>query len=91
MIRSLLRLPRLNIKAILSVLSEKIKEDAEADIFRNYMASCARIITENTAAVCNGSFITAQYQDIIHNRLTDSRTAEDIISEVVSGAGLEVI
>ena len=91
MIRSLLRLPRLSIRAILSVLADKIKEDAETDIFRNYIASCARVITENTAAVCNGSFITAQYKDIIHHKAADLRTAEDIVNEVVSGAGLEVI
>ena len=59
--------------------------------YRNYIASCARVITENTAAVCHGSFIKMNYSDIINPPKKVEQSADDIISDVIKNAGLEVI
>ena len=81
----------MNAHAVIAVLPEKVREDVEMAAFRNYIASCVRVITENTAAVCNGSFVKVNYSDIINPRKVVKKDAEDIISEVIENAGLEVI
>lgn len=69
MIRSLLSYPcKLGVKAIISTLRNKIKDDIEAEVYREYMARCARMITENTAYFGSGRYMTIDYRDIIEKK-----------------------
>lgn len=45
-----------------------------------YYAECLRIITENTAKLCEGSFISAKLVDILNLKPQETRTADDIIN-----------
>ena len=64
-IRSLLKYPSISARAIINTLPERIIEDSKNELYRDYVAKCLRIVTENTAKSCNGSFITADFCDII--------------------------
>ena len=58
----------MGIKAILATLPCKIKADVEQEVWREYMARCARLCTENTAGLSQGSYISVEYGDIIRNK-----------------------
>ena len=55
-------------KAIIATLPYKIKEDAEQAIWRDYMAKCARLCTENLAMLSHGPYMVVEYGDIIHKK-----------------------
>lgn len=42
------------------------KKEQEDKIYRMYLAKCFRLITENTAKLCNGSYISVEFEDIIN-------------------------
>ena len=44
----------------------KIKADAENELYRKYMARCVRLLTENSAGMVQGKFISAEYEDLIN-------------------------
>ena len=50
----------------MSTLPYKIKADLENELYRKYMARCVRILTENTAAMVQGQYIKAEYEDLIN-------------------------
>jgi hypothetical protein len=78
-------------KAINATIGYKIKQDVEEEVHREYIAKCARIITENTAKFSSGSYIGIEYSEIIHPKPKDNRTAEEIVADVIEKAGIEVI
>lgn len=90
-IRSLLTFPRMSLRAIIAMLPYKIKADTEDELFRIYMARCARMITENTAKLSGGGYLKVDYEDIIDPKPQDKRTAEEIVADVIAKAGIEVI
>ena len=59
--------------------------------YRIYVADCLRIISENTAKVGGGSYITAKFADIINPKPADNRTGEEIAADIIKQAGIEVI
>ena len=59
--------------------------------YRIYVTDCLRIITENTAKMGGGSYITAKFADIINPKPTDNRTGEEIAADIIKRAGIEVI
>lgn len=59
--------------------------------YRIYVSDCLRIISENTAKMCGGSYITAKLADIINPKLVDDRTGEEIAADIIKRAGIEVI
>ena len=59
--------------------------------YRIYVADCLRIISENTAKMCGGAYITAKFADIINPKPADNRTGEEIASDIIKRAGIEVI
>ena len=59
--------------------------------YRIYVTDCLRIISENTAKVGGGSYITAKFSDIINPKPVDNRTGEEIASDIIKRAGIEVI
>lgn len=64
-IRAVADLPRLSGRALSAALPIKIKENAEKQVFINYIAENLRIIAENTANFAGGKFFKTTYQDII--------------------------
>ena len=60
----------------------KIKSDAETDLWRKYTARCMRMITENTAGMVNGKFISVEYEDIINPKPEEKRSADEIIGNI---------
>lgn len=66
-------------------------EQYEAERYRAYLYECIRIIGENTAGlVKEGRYIPTAYDEVIHPKPQDNRTAEEIVADVVKKAGLEV-
>lgn len=49
------------------------------------------MISENTAKFAGGSFMSASLSDILHPKLKDTRTGDEIVADIVQGAGLKVI
>ena len=68
-------------------LFQKEQEDKAIKI---YYAECLRIITENTAKMGGGSYITAKLADIINPKPTDNRTGAEITAEIIQRCGLVV-
>ena len=69
-------------------LFQKEQEDKAVKI---YYAECIRVITENTAKMGGGSYITAKLSDIINPKPVEKRTGEEIASDIIKRAGIEVI
>ena len=59
--------------------------------YRIYVADCLRIISENTAKIGGGSYITAKFADIINQKPVDNRTGEEIAADIIKRSGIEVI
>ena len=59
--------------------------------YRIYITDCLRIISENTAKMGGGSYITAKFPDIINPKPVDNRTGEEIAADIIKMAGIEVI
>lgn len=59
--------------------------------YRIYVTDCLRIISENTAKIGGGSYITAKFEDIINQKPVDNRTGEEIAADIIKRAGIEVI
>ena len=59
--------------------------------YRIYVTDCLRIISENTAKMSGGSYITAKFADIINPKPVDNRTGEEIAADIIKWAGIEVI
>ena len=60
-------------------------------VYRIYVTDCLRIISENTAKMGGGSYITAKFVDIINPKPVDNRTGEEIAVDIIKRAGIEVI
>ena len=58
--------------------------------YRIYVSDCLRIISENTAKIGGGSYITAKFSDIINPKHVDNRTGEEIAADIIKRAGIEV-
>lgn len=69
-------------------LFQREQEDKAVKI---YYAECLRVITENTAKMGGGSYITAKLSNIINPKPADDRTGEEIAAEIIRQAGIEVI
>ena len=59
--------------------------------YRIYVSDCLRIISENTAKMAGGSYITAKFADIINPKPVDNRTGEEIAADIIKRTGIEVI
>ena len=59
--------------------------------YRIYVCDCLRIITENTAKIGGGSYITVKLDDILNPKPVDNRTGEELAADIIKRAGIEVI
>lgn len=67
------------------------QKEQEDKAVKNYYAECLRIITENTAKIGGGSYITAKFSDIINPKPVDNRSGEEIAADIIKRAGIKVI
>jgi hypothetical protein len=58
------------------------KKEQKEKAIKMYYAECLRIITENTAKLCEGSFINVKLVDILNPKPQETRTADDIINGI---------
>nr|DAQ57884.1 MAG TPA: hypothetical protein [Caudoviricetes sp.] len=49
------------------------------------------MITENTAVHAGQSYLSISYTDIIHPKPKETRSAEDIVADVMKKAGLKLV
>ena len=56
----------MNGKSIISTLPYRIKADIEKELYYQYTARCLRIITENTAILSQGQYITVELDEILN-------------------------
>lgn len=56
----------MNAKAIISTLPYRINADIEKELYYQYTARCLRIITENTAMLSQGQYITVELDEILN-------------------------
>ena len=69
-------------------LFQKEQEDKAVKI---YYAECLRIITENTAKIGGGAYITVKLADILNPKQVENITGEEIAADIIKRAGIEVI
>lgn len=86
---SLLSLPRLNGKALMAVLPVAIKRNSERELYNDYVSECLRMITESTAKFAGGKYISKPFAEILQPQ--ETKTAEEIVLDVIACAGLKVI
>lgn len=56
----------MNGKTIISTLPYVLKADIEKEMYNQYIAKCLRIITENTAVLSQGQYITVELDEILN-------------------------
>ena len=66
------------------------QKEQEDKVVKIYYAECLRIITENTAKMCGGSYMKAKLDDIINPKPVEKRTGEEIAADIIKHAGIEV-
>ena len=59
--------------------------------YRQYTADCLHTISVNAARLAKGEAVSLKYSEYLHPKPADRRTAEQIVADVIAGAGLEVI
>ena len=87
----------MNSRSIINTLIYQIRFQARQEIKDYYFAECLRVVAENTAHLVNlqsygevqGSIISKSLSDMF--KPADTRTAEDIINEVIEKGGLKVV
>ena len=67
------------------------QKEQEEKAVKIYYAECLRVMTENTAKMSGGSYITAKLSDIINPKPVENRTGEEIAADIIKRAGIEVI
>lgn len=67
------------------------QKEQEDKAVKFYLAECLRVITENTAKISGGSYITAKLSDIVNPKPVDNRTGEEIAADIIKQAGIEVV
>ena len=73
------------------MLFAKLQKDSEWEILWNYIANGLKMLTENTAKMVCGSYLSVSYTDIIHPKPKDERTGDEIVADVIMGAGLKIV
>lgn len=60
-------------------------------VYRICVTDCLRIISENSAKMCGGSYMKLKFSDIINPKPVDNRAGEEIAADIIKRAGIEVI
>lgn len=83
-ILALLSIPRMTIRAYISVLPAVLRQRMCDDAYRVYVTDCLRIIGENTARHGGGGYMKIRYAEIISDKPQETRTSTEIIDGVKS-------
>lgn len=59
--------------------------------YRIYVSEALRIVTENTAKSYGGSYLDEKFSEIISGKQIDNRSGDEIVSDIINRAGIEVI
>lgn len=76
-------------KAIIATIGYKIKENLEAEAYRNYTARCLRILTENTAVPAGyysngktGAYLSLEFDEIINPKPVKEHKKGEITEKI---------
>lgn len=74
-------------------IAARYEQWAESRLYRAYTAECARVCTENTAALGGGKLMPVSYEDLLLRKAPqqDKRTGDEIAADVIKRAGLNVV
>ena len=72
---------------MLRTLPYKLKQGIENDVYREYVASCLRIITENTAGMVNGTYMTIGFNDLINPKPVEEYEQGEITERIRNKLG----
>ena len=64
----------------------RYKSHRRDEAYRIYVTDNLRIIGKNT-----GTYMDKRYYDMVNPKIQDNRTGEEIVADVLSRAGIEVI
>lgn len=73
---------KMSAKGLILALPMMIKRQSEELAFRLYVTDCLQTMTENTAKKVGGKYVKMRYADIIKPQKVETRSAEQIISEM---------
>lgn len=75
-----------------SLKQDQLRREQEEKVYRNYIADCLKVITENTAKSAMGEayYITNRLADIIdpNPAAEEEKTGDEIAEEIMKKAGL---
>lgn len=91
MLNALSALPRIRAGALIPMLLAQLQKDGEREMMGQYIAMGLKMLTENTAKIAGGSYLAISYTDIIHPKPQDERTGDEIVADVIRGAGLKIV
>lgn len=83
-------LPPLRAGALFPMLGAILQDNMERELWRRYVATAARMLTENTARFAGGGYLSIDYDDIIQPKAQDSRTGDEIVMDVIKRTGIKV-
>jgi hypothetical protein len=69
----------------------ELKKQCEREILRRYITDGIQMITQNTAGRDERLYLSIGYEDIINPKPEESRSAEDVVADVVKNAGLKLV
>lgn len=68
----------------------KVKQEYEEYRYKVYVTDCLQAMAENTANFAGGMKFRYRWADIIDGNI-DTRTAEEVVHDVINNSGLKVI
>lgn len=72
----------MSVRAILTSLEYKIKEEMEMHSYRRYTARALKVLTEDFANAFGGKSMAISYEEFINPKPADNRSAEEIIEDI---------
>lgn len=85
MICAICSTPRMTAKSYIAALPPLIERCIEKDAYRTYVTDSLKLIAGNTAKYVGGKVPAKRYIDIIHPKPEETRTADEIIEQVLGG------
>ena len=79
-----------SIRAFVRYATAKANAEARLAAYRIYVTDALMYISENTAKSSGGQYLTKRYAEIIGEVKKDTRTGEEIATDIITRAGLVV-
>ena len=74
-------------RGYLAAFPTLLKEHVKKEIYQNYTAETERMMLENMAKLCGGSYIEQKYADLVNFKPQETRTEKEIIAQVRRALG----